>query len=194
MSRVLIGDASSASGMGLCASMIGVIVAFAASVSAQAASIDRSGEPQLRLGVVGHIAQSCSLGAMGAAHIQDLSKTAEAVSSSMPIHCNVPFQLNISSDNGGLVNAAGGQGGVGGWGGRVGYSLKVGIPVLYPTGGVVQGVYNARDLTSGKALSSNGGVAFDKVYVELKTEVSSGPGLLAGDYADVIRFSVAPQV
>ncbi len=176
------------------ASITGFAACLAFGACAEAAMIDRSGEPQVELGVVGHIAQSCSLGAIDAAHIADLAHATDPVTGSMPIHCNVPFQLNISSQNGGIVNTTKGPGAIGGWSGRVGYSLTVGIPVLYPTSGWVQGVYNASDLTSGKSLSSNGGVAFDHVHVELKMEALSGAGLLAGDYSDVIRFSVSPQV
>jgi len=194
LNNSLIRGAASASAVFWYVSAIGVAASLAVSACAEAAPIDRDGAPQLQLRVVGHIAQSCSLGAIGAAQLQDLSHAAQTVSSAMPIHCNVPFQLNISSDNGGIVNASKGPGSIGGWSGRVGYKLTIGIPVLYPASGWVHGAYDASELAAGRALSSNGGVAFDKVHVELKTEAPTGAGLLAGDYSDVIRFSVSPQV
>jgi len=194
LSKFLIPEAALASAIVLRAAVVGVAACLALGASAEAAPIDRDGAPQVALRVVGHIAQSCSLGAVGSAHIQDLAHAVQPVSSSMPIHCNVPFQLNISSDNGAIVNAAKGPGSVGGWSGRLGYRLTVGIPVLYPSSGWVRGVYTASELAAGQALSSNGGIAFDKVQVELKTEAPGGAGLLAGEYADVIRFSISPQV
>jgi len=151
-------------------------------LAAHAGEIDKSGRPELVLKVEGDIAQNCSLGAVPSAALGDLTRPNLTADADFALECNVPFDVVVTSQNGGLRNIQH-PNGLGPYGGVRGYHMTLAIPVRTPDDQLVTASYSARDLMAGKAISSAGGVAFNGGHIHLDLENPTAPGLAAGNYS-----------
>ena len=173
--------------------LFAIAAAWALTAGAAKADIDHTGTDRLDLTVQGSIAQSCTLGDIGAVDFGDLTAPGLAVVARLPLSCNVPFDLDITSANGGLANTQYPQG-QGDFAGRVDYSMRVDMPVRDPGLRVVTADFTSNELTAGRSVSSGEGVAFDGALLSVRLHAPSGVGLLAGEYVETIQLSVSPKL
>lgn len=172
---------------------LGASFALAGSAAhAATGAIDTTGQSSLDLNVIGHISATCSIGSIASADLGDISQPAVTVSRTMPLSCNVPFNLLVSAANGAMVSE-GGAAGSGGWAGQRGYTLTVDVPVLTPASTTVEGIYSGQTLKGGVSLSSNGGVAFSGANLKLDLAAAPASGMVKGSYSEVITVIISPQ-
>lgn len=147
----------------------------------------------VELVVTGTIAARCELG-QGA--VMDLGELGPgtSVAARFGLSCNLPFDLSIRSDNGGLSHTTK-PAGEGPYVGNLGYSVSVDLPL---TGTASQSQlsasYTASALRNGASLSSGASIAQGGGTLRLTTQAAGGAGLLAGDYADQIVVTLNTRI
>jgi hypothetical protein len=164
-----------------------------AGLACSAGEIDKSGRPALTLKVRGDVVQACGLGAIPSADLGDLTKPRLTADADFALQCNIPFNMVVTSKNGGLRNIDHPTG-LGPYSGLRGYRMTLAVPVQTPDARMVVARYSAQDLMGGKTISSNGGVAFDGAHIHLDLEEPAEPGLAAGDYSETIEISISPSI
>jgi hypothetical protein len=160
---------------------------------AQPGSIDKTGHAQLTLTVVGKIDQHCRLGQINPAYLGDLTRPQISADADVGLNCNVPFDLKITSRNGGLRNTQHPEG-MGPFAGVRGYELTLNLPVELPGAHTVSAQFSAASLVAGQKVSSDGGIARSGAHLHLDLDALSQPGLAAGSYSETIELSISPSV
>jgi hypothetical protein len=151
-----------------------------------------SGQQTLTIDVEGHISESCTLGKIHEIDLGDLTRPNVTATVLMPLSCNVPFDLVITSDNGGLQNDKHPHGD-GNLKGLLPYHLSLDIPVLTPASADVQGAFSSADMRAGTNLSSGDGVAFDGANITVNVDPLTGMPV-AGKYSDTVELEIEPKV
>ncbi len=175
------------------AAILASLAAIGAASVCHAGDIDKTGHPSVTLKVAGDIAQTCGLGAIPSASLGDLSKPTITADADLGLQCNVPFDLVVMSRNGGLRNIAHPDG-FGPYAGVRGYQMTVAMPVQKPAQQIITAQYSAHELRDGKAISSDGGIAFNGAHIHLCLDDLASPGLAAGDYSETIEFTISPEI
>lgn len=158
---------------------------------ANAADIDNV--RSLELGVRGTIAQHCAMGSIADMDFGDLNRPGLGAVARVALSCNVPFDMTIRARNGALTNVQS-PNGQGPYSGALPYQIGVAMPVRRPSAAMVEQTFNSRDLTGGRTISSQGGIAVDGMALRVALGRPSGEaGLLAGDYAETIEITIAPS-
>lgn len=159
---------------------------FGLAMPACAASASVSGrQAPVELVVTGNIAAKCELGQGGQLDLGELGPGI-SVAARFGLSCNLPFDLSIRSDNGGLTHTTK-PAGEGPYVGRLGYSVSVDLPLMSPTSqSQLSASYTSSALRNGTSLSSGGLIAQGGGTLRLTTLSAGGAGLLAGDYTDQI--------
>jgi hypothetical protein len=174
------------------------LAAFAAGgLACLAFPADAADEQQFRaldIAVRGEIAQHCALGSVRGMDFGDISRPGLTASAPVRLSCNVPFNMTIEAENGGLAHQSYPQG-QGPYSGKLGYLLGVSIPTRRPASSLISKSFESRDLTgAGKTVGSEGGIAVDDMMLSVALERPSGEaGLLGGQYFETIRITVAPS-
>ena len=146
----------------------------------------------MELVVSGAVRQHCLLGAVSDFDFGDLERPGLNYEVETAFHCNVPFSITVTAERGALTHGAM-PNGQGPYSGKVPYLLGVNMPVRYPSQSVLTRRFLSQDLTSGGSLSSNGGIAVDGLQLAIAlVPITSDAGLLAGEYSETIRITVAP--
>ncbi|RZJ01351.1 MAG: hypothetical protein EON90_03475 [Brevundimonas sp.] len=178
-----------------CAPLSAVILSAAYPSSAQDAvvvGVDAS-SAALNLTLAGHIDERCSMSGGEAMSLGEITP-GEGAGARFDLSCNVPFDLHIVSQNGGLAHETQPQG-EGQFAGLLLYDLRIRTPTRSPDPDVLEGTFSSRELQSSAVLSSGDAVSGEgggRLY--LVTRGVSGPGLLAGRYSEMITLSVEPRI
>lgn len=149
--------------------------------------------PELSVTLVGRIEDHCSISGGGTLALGELTP-GEAVSADFSLDCNVPFDIHILSANGGLTHLTKPEG-EGPFAGRLPYDLQVRIPTLSPGASTLTGSFSSSELSAEAVMSSGLAVAASGLSrLAITTRHIPGPGLLAGDYSEMLTVSVAPRM
>ena len=149
--------------------------------------------PELSLTLSGRIDDRCSISGGGSLALGELTP-GEGVAADFSLNCNVPFDLRILSMNGGLAHLTKPEG-EGPFAGRLLYDLQLRIPTLSPGASVLAGSFSSSELSAEAVLSSGQAVAASgSSRLAITTRNIPGPGLLAGDYSEVLTISVEPKI
>lgn len=173
-------------------------IAAAALLLPGAAAAGSTPEPNalrssLKVEVSGEISPVCRMGRGTQIDFGDLTVPGKSFAAHVPLYCNMPFDMKVAAQNGGLAHATMPEG-QGPYEGRLGYQMSLTIPVRRPREKMVGGSFNSQALRGGKVISSQGGVAFDGVNVRVALNKPGGAGLLAGQYSETIVMEVAPHI
>lgn len=142
--------------------------------------------------VYGNIAEHCLLADIPDMPFGDITRPGLGVSAQVGLDCNVPINVTIRAQNGGLANDVMPQG-QGPYAGILPYTLQVQLPIRRPERSVVAREFNSRDLVAGQSFSSAGGIAIDGMALNIALGTPSGEaGLLGGNYGEVIEITVTP--
>lgn len=171
-----------------------LVLAAASTASAHDRDHDEGRDDTTRLEVVlnGRIAPVCKLSGGGDIDFGVLDGNEQA-DASFGLGCNVPFDLSFQSTRGGLAHATKPRG-EGPFAGTLGYTLNVAVPTLSPGPGLMSGSFASQDLMGRKTLSSGEGVAAGDGRIQIRTQVPTGAGLLAGEYSETLTVTVSPRV
>lgn len=178
------------------AAAIAAIIALGVATAANAnGTVDRnldgvSGK-QLTLSLSGRVAPDCRLAGGGDINLGELRGGLE-VDASLGLACNVPFDLVIRSNKGGLANLEM-PGGQGPYAGTLPYTLAVSVPVMTPQTRTISADFTSDQLRGGRSVSSGDGVAFQGAQLHIATSQTTGAGLLAGRYAETIDITLQPR-
>lgn len=149
---------------------------------------------RLELALEGRIVERCEIQGGGNVDLGELSGGRE-MSASFGLDCNLPFQIDLRSERGGLahVNQPLGEGP---FAGTLVYDLKVAVPTLRPRGErvLVEADFSSMELTSVRSVSSGEGISSGRGEVLLRTRAPTGAGLLAGQYMETLTMTIAPKV
>lgn len=161
-------------------------------VSAPAWAEEISDVRSLAMHIKGRIVEQCSIGRIDGMAFGNLERQGLQASARIPFSCNVPFEVRIQSQYGGLAHERQPQG-EGPYAGLLPYSIGLHIPVRRPQSSIVTRTYQSADLRSGQQFSSAGGIASDGIAVDVALgRPSSDAGLLAGQYREIIEITVSP--
>lgn len=147
----------------------------------------------LTIEVSGTISPVCMMGDIADVNFGDLSVPGKQVRAHVPLYCNVPFDMSVTAQHGGLAHNEMPLG-QGPYDGTLGYEMSVRIPVRAPAESVIFGRYTSTSLRAGQILSSGDGVAFDGADIHIGLDAPSGAGLLAGQYSETITIQLSPKV
>ncbi len=179
---------------GLLAIPFAWMVCFSASASA-AVPIDASTQQlsnSVSLAVSGTISSHCQLSGGGSVELGRLSGDEHFVAP-FGLDCNVPFDIGVRSQRGGLVNSRQPLG-EGPFSGTLLYDVRVSFPVLRPERTLVEASFNSMEITAGGVLSSGEGISAGGGAIELRTIAPSGAGLLAGRYTETLSLVLVPRI
>lgn len=176
-----------AAGLALAAGLICAAPAGAAAPKAPVADTDR-----LVVELVGTINSVCRIDGGLDIDFGELTGNEHAAAALM-LDCNVPFDLNIQTRNGGLAHTRQ-PGGEGPFAGLLPYRVVVTVPTLSPAPGALRGDFRSSDLRAGRSLSSGSAISGGVGSIEFHTEAPRGAGLLAGDYADTVEVTVTSRL
>ena len=158
---------------------------------ANAADIDNV--RSLDLGVRGTIAQHCAMGDIPNVDFGDITRPGLTVATRVALSCNVPFNMTIRAQNGGLANDHYPRG-QGPYAGTLPYRIGIAMPVRRPNQSVVARDFDSRELTGGREISTAGAIAVDGMALNISLGRPSGEaGLLAGNYGETIEITIAPS-
>lgn len=183
------------------ARLVGMSVAAAVGIAASAAAAEppdlrRGYEVGARLEVAleGRIVERCEIVGGGDVDLGELTGGKE-MSTSFGLDCNLPFQIDLRSERGGLAHAVQPQG-EGPYAGVLAYDLKVAVPTLQPRGErvVVEGDFSSMELIGVRSISSGEGISAGRGDILLKTRTPPGAGLLAGRYQETLTMTIVPRV
>ena len=175
----------------------GALCAMVAAVSASAASadsfadhgVDMSGT-RLDVVVTGRILPRCEIQGGGEIDFGELTGGKRA-QGALALDCNVPFEVSLVSQNGGLAHH-GQPRGEGGYSGNLAYDVELNLPTVSPEAGAIQARLHSRNrqvsVSSGEGISSGIG------RIEFVTRAPEGAGLLAGKYSEILTVNVVPKV
>jgi hypothetical protein len=170
-----------------------LLLAAAAATTASAEPMrdrDREGVArELEVRVTGRIKASCQLSGGGELNMGELHG-GERATALFGLDCNVPFDLALRSQRGGLAHVSQPQG-EGPFAGTLPYDVLLTVPTLRPDPVVVQASFKstqmAGQLSSGEGISAGGG------KLEFKMRDAPGSGLLAGQYTETLTLTVTPR-
>ena len=157
-----------------------------------AAAADVENVRTLEIGVRGSVVERCAMGSVGNLDFGDLNRPGLSATARVQLSCNIPFNMSIRSQNGGLSNdrLPDGQGP---YAGTLPYTVGVEMPIRRPRASVVSRSFQSRELAGGRTISSDGGIAVDGLSLRLSLGRPSGEaGLLAGDYSETIEITITP--
>lgn len=143
----------------------------------------------LNVTVTGQITARCEIQGGGDIDLGEL-RGGERVTGTFGLDCNVPFNLQMTSANGGLAHVSQPQG-EGPFAGVLPYDVRLTVPTLRPTPAVVQGGFYSLQRTG--TLSSGDGISAGSSKIEIETRRPTGAGLLAGKYSETLRLTVTPS-
>ena len=147
----------------------------------------------LNLVLTGRIEQRCAMSGGGDFDLGQLT-AGRAAGGVFSLVCNVPFDLRLTSANGGLAHEEKPTG-EGPFAGLLAYDVRVRVPVLEPDPQVLQGTFGSPDLSGGAVLSSGDAVSGPgEGRLEIVTRPIPQPGLLAGRYSETLTLSVTPRI
>ncbi|MBX3561928.1 MAG: hypothetical protein KF780_08960 [Sphingomonas sp.] len=165
-------------------------VALLLCAPAMAAEIENA--QSLDIAVRGRVVERCTLADLPDVSFGDISRPGLGFSTHVGLSCNVPINVTIRSQNGGLANELMPTG-QGPYAGTLPYALQVRLPVRTPERGVVSQRFASRDLVAGQSISSAGGIAVDGMSLTIALgSPGREAGLLAGRYGEVIEITVTP--
>lgn len=171
---------------------IGFCALAALLFAAPAAAAEIGDVRSLDIALRGTIAQHCKLADIPDVAFGDITRPGLSVAAQVGLDCNVPINVTIRSQNGGLANEAL-PGGQGPYAGTLPYTMRVRMPIRRPDRGMVTRQFASRDLVAGQSFSSAGGIAIDGMALDIALGRPSGEaGLLGGRYGEVIEISVTP--
>jgi len=146
----------------------------------------------LEIGVRGSVAERCAMGSVGNVDFGDLNRPGLNAVTQVQLSCNIPFNMSIRAQHGGLSNARL-PNGQGPYAGTLPYTIGVEMPIRRPGAAVVSRSFQSRELAAGRTISSEGGIAVDGMALSLSLGRPSGEaGLLAGDYSETIEITITP--
>ncbi len=178
------------------ACLLAAAMLVAAGTAAEAAD---AGRKSLVLEAVGRISPRCDIGALGGVDFGDLRRSGLAIETRFGLSCNVPFDINLRSANGGLAHETLPRG-QGPYSGLAAYRLAINVPLESGNpgrggrGGSATGDFTSRQLQAGQVISSRGGVAFDGGRLNIEMMEPEGAGLLAGRYWETVEISLVPRL
>lgn len=183
----------------LCARVFAATTGVAAVVAAPCAGAEPMNArlvdvgAQLEVALNGRIVQRCEIQGGESIDLGELGGGLVAAAA-FGLDCNVPFDLNISSAQGGLAHASKPLG-EGPFSGTLAYDLRVVVPTLYPEREVVvERRFSSPEMTGRAVLSSGDGIAAGRGSLELRTRTPTGAGLLAGQYSETLTMTISPRV
>jgi hypothetical protein len=168
-------------------------IAFCAASTAAAGTIDKTGASQLTLKVGGDIQSACGLAHVKDVSLGDLTQADLIADTDVGLQCNVPFNVTVKSDSGGLRNTRYPDGN-GPYAGVRGYELTFAMSVQTPDSNVITNTFSAQQLASGQTISSGGGIASSGAHIHMILDQLTDPGLAAGDYSETIELSISPTL
>lgn len=173
------------------AGVLGLAVLTAVLAAGAASAETTAPAERIELILNGEVAPACDLQGGGDVDLGEL-KGGRGFSARLGFYCNVPFDVTLKSENGGLAHETL-PGGEGPYVGLLPYRLKLEVPVVTPVKGRIAGDYASGELRGSRSLSSGSGIAVNGATLALVTEEPGGAGLLAGNYRETINFTVAPR-
>ncbi len=173
-----------------------IAIAALAVLAASTAQAGEAGGKTLILEAVGRITPQCDMGGLGDVDFGDLTRRGLATHTRFGLSCNVPFDINLRSANGGLAHETLPRG-QGPFSGMAAYRLSIDVPLVAGQGGQggsASGAFTSRQLQAGQMISSRGGVAFDGGRLSIEMMEPEGAGLLAGRYRETVEISLVPRL
>ena len=166
-----------------------LMAATASSACAKPAANNLDLGKALNVTVTGQITPRCEIQGGGDIDLGEL-RGGERVTGMFGLDCNVPFNLQMTSANGGLAHATQPQG-EGQFAGLLPYDVRLTVPTLRPTPAVVQGGFSS--LQRSGMVSSGDGISAGASKIEIETRRPTGAGLLAGKYSETLTLTVTPR-
>lgn len=161
-------------------------------VSGPAAADSMANLKTIDLNVHGTIGQHCAMGTIGNMSFGDITRPNLRIATRVSFDCNVPFTVTIKAQNGALTNNAYPHG-QGPYSGTLPYRIGIDLPLRRPDRTQIERTFESRELTGGRTISSEGGIAVDGMALDVALGRPSGEaGLLAGNYGETIEITVAP--
>jgi len=143
----------------------------------------------LNVTVMGQITPRCAIQGGGDIDFGELSG-GERASGLFGLDCNVPFNIEIKSANGGLTHVSQPQG-EGPFSGILPYDVRLTVPTLRPSSAVVQTSFSSLQRTG--VLNSGDGISDGAGKIEIETRRPAGAGLLAGKYSETLTLTITPR-
>ena len=169
-----------------------VLTAMAASAVSAEPMRDRGRDDaarQLQIQVTGRIKASCQMNGGGELNMGEL-RGGERATAMFGLDCNVPFDLALRSQRGGLAHVSQPQG-EGPFVGTLPYDVLLTVPTLRPELAVVQASFKSTQMSG--QLSSGDGIAAGGGKLEFRMREVPGAGLLAGQYTETLTLTVTPR-
>lgn len=171
---------------------IGMCAAAAFLLAVPAGATEVGDVRALDIALRGTIPQHCKLADIPDVAFGDITRPGLAIAAHVGLDCNVPINVTIRAQNGGLANEAL-PGGQGPYAGTLPYTMRVRMPIRRPDRSVVARQFASRDLVAGQSFSSAGGIAIDGMALDIALgRPGSEAGLLGGRYGEVIEITVTP--
>lgn len=174
---------------GLVALMLAAAVASTASAEPMRDRDRDEAARQLQVQVTGRIKASCQLNGGGELNMGEL-RGGERATALFGLDCNVPFDLALRSQRGGLAHVSQPQG-EGPFAGTLPYDVLLTVPTLRPELAVVQANFKSTQMSG--QLSSGDGIAAGSGKLEFRMRDAPGAGLLAGQYTETLTLIVTPR-
>ena len=149
--------------------------------------------PELSVTLSGRIEDHCSISGGGTLALGELTP-GEGIAADFSLDCNVPFDIRILSTEGGLAHLTKPDG-EGPFAGRLLYDISLRIPTSSPASSMLTGSFSSTQLAAEAVMSSGSAVAAPgNSRLALTTRGVPGPGLLAGDYSEILTISIEPRM
>lgn len=172
----------------------GMAAFVAALIAAPAAAADIENVRSLDMAVRGTIPQRCAMGAIGNMNFGNLERRGLGAATRVRLECNMPFEMRISAQNGGLAHERL-PNGQGPYAGTVPYTIGIDVPVRRPRAALISRTFQSGELRGGRTISSEGGIAVDGMALSVALGQPSGEaGLLAGRYGETIEITITPNL
>jgi len=176
---------------------LAALCAMIAAGSASTASADNFADHGVdlvgtRLDVVvsGKILPRCEIHGGGQIDFGELTGGKRA-QGALALDCNVPFEVSLVSQNGGLAHQ-GQPRGEGPYSGNLAYDVELDLPTVSPEAGSIQARFHSRNRQL--SVSSGEGISAGVGRIQFVTRDPEGAGLLAGQYSEVLTVNIAPRV
>lgn len=171
----------------VCVALLGMTTPANAQSKAIAATFSK-----LDVALTGHINDRCELAGGGDIRFGELTGR-KTVVADLSLNCNVPFDLDLQSANGGLAHATLPTG-QGPYAGNLAYLVNIQVPTLSPQRATLHGSFNSAELRSRRTLSSGDAIAAGGARLEFQTQTPTGAGLLAGEYSETFTVTLTARL
>lgn len=147
---------------------------------------------QISVALSGQVPAHCQMGGGGDIDFGEL-RGDQTRSAALDLDCNLPFEITLTSTQGGLVHETR-PGGQGPFAGALPYWVKITAPVLRPQRDVIEAEFISTELRSRRSIDSGDAIAAGGAQLRFRTARLPPDGMLAGAYSETLTLTVTARM